>query len=70
MPAEVRKRWKTRTVSVEDHGDSIVVRPAPEDPIEAVQALFAGRDGPSSDEMRREFREEEMEAEERKWGRG
>jgi len=68
VPADVRKRWKTRTVSVEDHGDSIVVRPAPEDPIAALRGIFAGYgDGLSSEEMRRRSREEEAEAEDRKW---
>jgi hypothetical protein len=28
LPAEVADRWKTRFVSLEDHGDHVVLRPA------------------------------------------
>jgi virulence-associated protein VagC len=67
IPAEVRRRWGTTRVSVEDRGDSLVLRPIPEDPIDAAMGSLAGP-GPTSDEMRRIAREEEAEAEERKYG--
>lgn len=49
---------------IEDLGMSISIRPVPDDPIGAAMGSLAG--GPSSDEMRRQAREEETEAEERK----
>lgn len=67
IPADIRRRWGTTRVIVEDRGDSLVVRPLPDDPIEAAMGSLAGP-GPTSDEMRRQYREEEIEAEERKWG--
>ena len=42
LPAPVRKRWDTRTVSVEDHGDHVVVRPLPPDPIAAARGSLRG----------------------------
>jgi bifunctional DNA-binding transcriptional regulator/antitoxin component of YhaV-PrlF toxin-antitoxin module len=68
VPAAVRQRWKTRVVVAEDRGDHLILRPAPEDPIEAARGAFKDYPGPSPEEMRREFREEEREAEERKFG--
>jgi bifunctional DNA-binding transcriptional regulator/antitoxin component of YhaV-PrlF toxin-antitoxin module len=68
VPAEVRKRWKTRRLQVEDRGDELVIRPAPEDPIAAVRGILKDRLPYSSDELRRMVREEEARIEERKWG--
>ena len=68
VPAAVRHRWKTRVVVADDRGDHLIHRPAPEDPIEAANGAFKDSPGPSADQMRQEFREEEREAEERKWG--
>jgi bifunctional DNA-binding transcriptional regulator/antitoxin component of YhaV-PrlF toxin-antitoxin module len=68
MPADVRKRWKTRVVTADDRGDHLILRPAPEDPIEAARGAFKDYPGPNVDEMLRESREEEREAEERKFG--
>jgi bifunctional DNA-binding transcriptional regulator/antitoxin component of YhaV-PrlF toxin-antitoxin module len=70
VPAEVRNRWKTRVVVADDRGDHLVLRPAPEDPIEAALGAFADLPGPTADEARRLFREEEAEIEDRKYGRG
>lgn len=67
IPADVRRRWGTSRVIVEDHGDSLVLRPLPDDPIDAAMGSLAGP-GPTSDEMRRMYREEEAEAEERRYG--
>lgn len=68
VPAEVRKRWQTRRLQVEDRGDELVIRPAPDDPIAAAMGALAGRLAYTSEELRRIEREEEAEAEERKWG--
>ena len=68
VPAAVRQRWKTRVVVAEDRGDHLILRPAPEDPIEAARGAFKDYPGPSLEEGRRQFREEEREAEERKFG--
>jgi AbrB family looped-hinge helix DNA binding protein len=67
IPADVRRRWRTRTLSVEDRGDALVLRPVPADPIGAALGSLAGP-GPSSEEMRAQTRSEEALADERKWG--
>lgn len=68
VPATVRQRWNTRVVVADDRGDHLILRPAPEDPIEAARGAFKNPSGPTVDEMRKEAREEEWEAEERKFG--
>jgi len=68
VPATVRQRWKTKVVVADDRGDHLILRPAPEDPIEAAMGAFKGSPGPSVDQMRQESRDEEREIEERKWG--
>jgi bifunctional DNA-binding transcriptional regulator/antitoxin component of YhaV-PrlF toxin-antitoxin module len=65
VPAEVRRRWATRDVVIEDLGSSLSIRPLPDDPIGAAAGSLAGP-GPTGDEMRRQWREEELEAERRK----
>jgi len=69
IPAPIRKRWGTTTITLEDLGDKLVLSPAPDDPIEAAAGAFAG-EGPDLDlgQIRREEREAEREAEERKFG--
>jgi bifunctional DNA-binding transcriptional regulator/antitoxin component of YhaV-PrlF toxin-antitoxin module len=67
VPAAVRKRWKTRVVVADDRGDHLILRPAPEDPIEAARGAFAHLPGPTVDEARRLDREEEAEIEEEKF---
>jgi bifunctional DNA-binding transcriptional regulator/antitoxin component of YhaV-PrlF toxin-antitoxin module len=48
IPAAIRHRWGTSTVSLEDLGDRLVLQPAPDDPIAAAEgalaAEFAGVD--------------------------
>lgn len=69
IPAPIRKRWGTTTVTLEDRGDEIVLKPAPDDPIEAAAGAFAGEGrGLGLETIRREEREAEREAEERKFG--
>lgn len=69
IPASIRKRWQTSTLTLEDQGDRIVFAPAPDDPIAAAAGAFAG-EGLDLDleVVRREEREAEQEIEERKWG--
>jgi len=66
IPAEVRRRWGTVNVIVEDLGDEVSVRPLPDDPIAA--ALAPIKASMTADEFLALTREEEAEAEERKWG--
>ncbi len=65
VPAEVRKRWGTTNLIIEDHGDTLVLRPIPDDPIRAAAGSLAGP-GPTSDEMRAQERREEEHAERRR----
>jgi bifunctional DNA-binding transcriptional regulator/antitoxin component of YhaV-PrlF toxin-antitoxin module len=65
IPAEVRHRWATRRVVLDDLGESVVVSPIPEDPIGAAIGSLAGP-GPNTDELRAELREEEAELEDRR----
>jgi bifunctional DNA-binding transcriptional regulator/antitoxin component of YhaV-PrlF toxin-antitoxin module len=69
VPAELRHRWGASVVTIEDHGDHAVIRPAPDDPITAARgALKHLAQGASSDDMRRAARAEEAEIEARRWG--
>jgi bifunctional DNA-binding transcriptional regulator/antitoxin component of YhaV-PrlF toxin-antitoxin module len=70
IPAPIRKRWETSTVTLDDQGDKIVIAPAPDDPIAAAAGAFAGM-GPKLnwEQVRREEREVEAEIEDRKFGR-
>ena len=65
VPAHIRRRWGVTSVLIEDNGDHIVIRPAPDDPIAAVRGILKDR-LPPSEEIRRLVREEEAEIEERK----
>jgi bifunctional DNA-binding transcriptional regulator/antitoxin component of YhaV-PrlF toxin-antitoxin module len=67
LPAEIRRRWGTKAVYIEDLGDHAVVRPLPDDPIAAVRGLWKDR-GISTEEARKQAREDEAIAEERRWG--
>jgi bifunctional DNA-binding transcriptional regulator/antitoxin component of YhaV-PrlF toxin-antitoxin module len=67
LPAEMRRRWGTKAVYVEDLGDHAVVRPLPDDPIAAVRGIWKDR-GISTDALRKQARKEEAIAEARKWG--
>lgn len=69
MPARIRHRWGGSTLSLEDHGDHVVLRPAPDDPIAAARGALKDLAGDvTSEEMRREARAEEEELERRRWG--
>lgn len=61
IPAEVRHRWGTNRVLVDDRGSELVFRPLPEDPIGAARgAMRSGRVGePTAADARQRTREEE-----------
>ena len=65
IPADIRHRWGVRRVVLEERGDSLVVRPLPDDPIAAALGSLAGP-GPTTDEIRQQLRAEELEAYEHK----
>jgi AbrB family looped-hinge helix DNA binding protein len=67
IPAEVRHRWGTSTVAIEDEGDRIVLRPVPDDPISALRGIFADDNPISAAEAVRAARDEDVEISERKW---
>lgn len=59
VPAEVRHRWNTSRVLLEDLGDRLVIRPTADDPVAALRGAFSQAGKPSSDELHRRAREEE-----------
>ncbi len=70
IPAPIRKRWQTDRLVAEDHGDRLVLRPAPDDPIERAHGALKGVGKPiSAKQLIAEYREEERRLEERKWRR-
>jgi bifunctional DNA-binding transcriptional regulator/antitoxin component of YhaV-PrlF toxin-antitoxin module len=65
IPAPIRKRWGTTTL--EDRGDEIVFKPAPDDPIEAAAGALADEFGHIDlVELRRIAREDDRIAMERR----
>jgi bifunctional DNA-binding transcriptional regulator/antitoxin component of YhaV-PrlF toxin-antitoxin module len=68
VPADVRKRWRTRRLQLEDRGDELVLRPAPDDPVAAAEGVLRGRLSRTSEEMRTRGRDEEAVIEARRWG--
>jgi bifunctional DNA-binding transcriptional regulator/antitoxin component of YhaV-PrlF toxin-antitoxin module len=45
IPVAVRRRWGTSTVALDDQGNRLVIEPAPDDPIDAVEGSLAGEFG-------------------------
>ncbi len=41
LPADIRHRWQIRRVLLIDEGDSVVLRPVPDDPIDSVRGKYA-----------------------------
>ena len=66
IPAAVRRRWGTRRVLIEDRGDSIVLKPIPDDPIAAARGALAGKITTPAEELRRRARADEAAAERRR----
>ena len=59
IPAEVRHRWSTSRVALEDLGDRLVIHPAPDDPITGLRGAFADSSLPDSAELRKRARAED-----------
>jgi len=64
IPADVRHRWGTRRLLVEDRGIELVFRPLPDDPIAAARGALRSAKDPmrTSEEARRQTRLEEAES--------
>lgn len=62
VPADIRHRWNTSRVVLEDLGDRLVIRPTSDDPVGALRGAFAGSAQSSSDELRRRARTEDSAA--------
>ncbi len=58
IPADIRHRWGTTRLLLVDSGDSIVLRPIPDDPIAAAIGSLKS-DGPTAEEAIAQLREEE-----------
>ena len=71
IPAEIRHRWDTTTVAIEDKGDRIVLRPVPDDPIAALRGSLAHlrRSDLTAAQAVRAARDEDVEISEEKWKR-
>lgn len=65
LPAEVRKRWATRTVALQDLGDKVIVTPLADDPISAARGALEGRIPPTT-KLRVRARKDEAHAEARR----
>jgi AbrB family looped-hinge helix DNA binding protein len=66
VPAEIRRRWGTSTLALEDLGDRVVLVPAPDDPVASARGALAGESVPRSDELRRAARAAEAGAQRRR----
>ena len=69
LPADVRRRWGTDLVLVLDLGTHVVMGPVSADRdenIRAVRGRYRYPEGPSTEELRRRAREEEIEIQDRK----
>jgi bifunctional DNA-binding transcriptional regulator/antitoxin component of YhaV-PrlF toxin-antitoxin module len=66
IPSTIRRRWATSTVALEDLGDRVVLRPAPDDPIAAARGALAGELSMTSGQLRAEVRAADAVAERRR----
>ena len=67
VPAAVRHRWGTSTVLIIDRGDYAIVRPIPDDPIEALRGAYA-TPGPAVEAVRAADRAAETASDDRRQG--
>lgn len=65
LPAEIRRRWATDSLVVEDLGDRVVLRPMPADPLGKEMGAFPSKKT-TVDQARARFRNEENRVRERK----
>ena len=70
IPSSIRHRWGTSTLALEDLGDRVVLRPAPDDPIAAARGALAGELSISGRQLRARAREAEALAERRRRASG
>ncbi len=63
IPATIRRRWGTSRLTLEDLGDRVVLKPAPDDPIAAARGALAGELSLSSERLREQARADEARAE-------
>ncbi|HEV2973419.1 MAG TPA: AbrB/MazE/SpoVT family DNA-binding domain-containing protein [Solirubrobacteraceae bacterium] len=66
IPSSIRHRWGTSTLALEDLGDRVVLKPAPDDPVAAARGALAGELSASSAQLRARAREAEAAAERRR----
>ena len=66
IPSGIRHRWGTSTLALEDLGDRVVLRPAPDDPIAAARGALAAEMSMNSGQLRKAARESEALAERRR----
>jgi AbrB family looped-hinge helix DNA binding protein len=60
IPAAVRRRWGTATLTLDDQGERLILEPAPEDPVAAAEgALAAEFGGLDLARLRRRAREDD-----------
>jgi AbrB family looped-hinge helix DNA binding protein len=67
IPASIRRRWETSTVTMEDEGQRIVIEPAPDDPIAAADGALVDEFGRVDVvRLRRVARQDDIAAENRR----
>ena len=66
VPAEVRRRWNTSRVSIDDQGGRLVIEPAADDPVSALRGSLKGRIDADSGTLREAARADESAAAERR----
>ena len=67
IPAEIRHRWGTNRLLVDDRGHELAYRPLPSDPIGAARGMLRrSEERGASDDARRRTREEERRSTERR----
>ena len=66
IPADIRRRWGTDQIVLEDQGDVLLLRPAPFDPIRAARGSLRLPKGVTAQSLSREAHEEEAEIERRR----
>lgn len=67
VPAAVRQRWGVSTVLIIDRGDYAIVRPVPDDPVEALRGAYA-TPGPATETARAADRAAETASDDRREG--
>jgi bifunctional DNA-binding transcriptional regulator/antitoxin component of YhaV-PrlF toxin-antitoxin module len=71
IPVEFRRDWTSNRIMVQETDRGLLLRPVPDDPLSAALGSLGHKvkDFVSAEDSMREHREEELAAEERKYGR-